>query len=62
VPQRKAEALAFERKLSLLICALMGLNETQAWLRDPVLNRHVGAALGRGLELLREVRKVTEGA
>ena len=56
VPRRKADALPFERKLSLVVAALMGVQEAASWLRDPELTGRLAGAGGRGLDLLRAVR------
>jgi hypothetical protein len=53
-------SLARERQAAFVACALMGAQEAAAWCRDRELSRRVGAALGRSLELVRELARVNE--
>ena len=54
------EALAREQKIAFVVCALLGVDESARWLRDPELTRRVSGALGRALDLLNAARKATE--
>lgn len=63
LPARQSDrdaAIERERKLVFVAVALMGVREAAAWIRDEDLNRATGRALGRTLDLLREVRTITE--
>lgn len=47
------DAVAREKKIAFVTCALIGLEESARWVRDPELTRLVVAARGRALDLLR---------
>jgi hypothetical protein len=53
-------ACEYERKLTFITVALLGLREAASWLRDEDLSRRVSGAVGRCHDLLRAVQKVTE--
>jgi hypothetical protein len=55
------EAVARELKLSLVICALLGVDEAAAWVKDPELRGHLSRALHRAMDLHGEARRITEG-